>query len=261
MWTNLRVRMLPFHARYLHVFEITLGTSPFMPPWKYKPEKPGSVPCNAEILRFFRNQRGWTQEDLANFSRCSPRVVAKAEKGDNVKADTLEAFSDALSTPAVTVHPEDLAMSPQSLVMEFLNLYAQYEHEVVAKCRHFLAEHMSAFVAGDPKILPFAGEWSGIDGFDQLWRAFFKHLVRPDKTLATRPVKLVSQGNTAMALIYERVNGPGLPQGDPVPVTLLFTFERARIVRFEDHFDHHSAAESYQRLIQRMQSPEGDATD
>lgn len=211
--------------------------------WSYRP-KGRSCQCNGEFVRYCRRSRGWTQEDLARAAGYSVRVIAKAEASGSIHPDTIEDIAHVLSTPEVTVHPEDLSSSPESVVLRLLSVCARHEQQVVANAKSFLAEDMSAFVPGDSSILSFCGKWETIDGFNCLWRHFIRFIERSDTTLAHKPKHLVVQGNEAMALIFAKTS-----DAPSVPVTLYFRFNRGRIAHFGAYFDHIRAAESYRKLL------------
>ena len=53
-----------------------------------------SLPVNGEMLRFLRNRRGWTQEDLASKAGYSERAVRKAESSGGLHPDTIEILAE-----------------------------------------------------------------------------------------------------------------------------------------------------------------------
>ena len=62
---------------------------------------------NGDLLRAFRNLRGWTQQDTARESGVTDRVIRKAEAGGPIARRSIEAIAAALRIPAETlIEPE-----------------------------------------------------------------------------------------------------------------------------------------------------------
>jgi transcriptional regulator with XRE-family HTH domain len=133
------------------------------------------------MLRHFREKRGWTQDELAARAGYSKRVVAKAEAGGSLDPTTVEVLAEALSTADSPVYPEDLLASPKALAARFVETYREYEHELAARCRDFLADDMVCNVGGDDRSVPLVGTYEGPDGLDCYVRKFFEIFQRPNK--------------------------------------------------------------------------------
>lgn len=223
-------------------------------PWLTRP-RCRSLRCNGEMLRYFRERRRFTQEELANRAEVCVRVVAKAEAGGALFADTVETLAHALSGSGDLVHPEDLVSDPRSLALQFFRNYAVYERQLVAKSHAFLAENLVARMAGDPREIPFSGIFEGVDGFDRLWGAFFGTVHRPDKELAVMPQVLVVEGNHVFAIAKEIADLPGLPSMGPQTLMTHLRFERGKLADFETHFDTLAAARQIQAWRARGEAP------
>lgn len=264
------------HERYLHDGPIPDATSATLPiagsaallasisgrfssiwrarvPWSIRPTS-RSIRCNGEQLKYFRNRRQLTQEELTEAAGLSVRVLAKAEAGGTLHADTIELLAEALSDQRSMVFPEDLICDPRALTLQFIRSYAFQERQLVANCQGILADDVNAIMAGDPTEIPFSGRFEGIDAVDQLWGAFFKTVRRPDKMLATRPQFLAVEGNQVLSVWREIADLPGTPSIGPQTLFTLFQFERGKIVHFETHFDTLLAARQLQAL--RSQDPQ-----
>lgn len=226
--------------------------------WTYRPTG-RSIPCDGEQLRHFRYLRGWTQEELAALSRFTPRLVAKAEASGSLHPDTIEALAATLSTPTDPVYPEDLIFSPKAAVRTFLENYAQHERQCVSKSQHLLNDEMTLWAPGNPDILPFAGERQSIDGFDEFWGDYFGMMERSDKRVILDSMQLVAEGNKVVCMTQELAHtkkfGP-VDHAPPFPLCFVFTFERGKLTRFEDHFNA-QAVEATLRILQEISVRKG----
>lgn len=215
-----------------------------------------SCSVNGELVRYFRQQRRWTQEDLAAQSGYSLRLVAKAEAGGALHPDTIEVLAATLDAPQSTVAPEDLICDPLALAQQFVLNYAHYESEMIAASEAFLAPHLSAWIDGDPNQIPFAGEYQSIDEVDRFFHTFFRLFERPDKTLFASP-PMLCQGNHVVAWGHEQLAPRGgSPFAVPGLVTLHMSFERGRLVRFEDYYTTTLEVREFLRTV-RTESDEG----
>lgn len=57
-------------------------------------------------IREVREQRGWTQEDLADASDVSLSTIHRAEEGANVRLDTLALIAQALGVDVSDLLPK-----------------------------------------------------------------------------------------------------------------------------------------------------------
>jgi transcriptional regulator with XRE-family HTH domain len=213
--------------------------------WSSRPNG-RSIRGNGEQLRYFRNRRQLTQEELADLAGLSVRVLAKAEAGAAVRPDTIELLAEALSDPKQVVFPEDLVCDPRTLALKFFRSYAIDERQLVARCQGILADDVIAIMAGDPAEIPFSGRYEGVDGMDRLWGQFFRTVWRPDKLMAAVPYVLAVEGNYVLSIAKEIADLPGMPSMGPQSLFNTLRFERGKIVHFETHFDTLAAAKQIQ---------------
>lgn len=216
--------------------------------WKHQPVG-RSLQCNGEIVRFHREQQGWTQQQLAKRAGYSARVIAKAEGSGALRPDTIEHLADALSTSSCPVHPEDLVSSPKAIARQIIENYAQYEQDCARHCHEFLADDIELVVPGDPSMLPFCGTYHGREGFDKFWENFFAVMERHDKDLVIRTMRVFAEGNHVVLFMRECGSFVGEGGHHTTPIALLFEFERGKIKRMEDHFDATIAAERVRQLL------------
>ena len=193
-----------------------------------------SVSAIGKQVSFYRKKRGLTQKQLAKIAGYSERLVRKAEADGSLSAITIRDLAAALSQEGAVVLPEDLIYSPESLALEFLAAFAEYEAGMIAHVEHFIDPQAVLFCAGDPEKIPFAGEWHGVDGFDRWARLFFTSLVRPEKDFYKPEV--LSHGNTVIMWGQDLAHAPDLPF-PPIWVTQRFVFRQGKLLRFESMFD------------------------
>ena len=188
-----------------------------------------------DVLRSLRRRRGMTQEELARRAGFSGRLIGKAEAGRSVSWFTIEVLAEALSTDEDAVSPYDLAASREAIVRKYVREYRAKERRFVEEMRPHLADDFVAVIAGDPREIPFAGEWPGAEGYLRFWGVFFDVFSRPDKEFY-RPSVLVDE-SCCVAMGRERVvvNATGEPTESWV--TLRFEFERGLVRRVEHFFD------------------------
>ena len=228
--------------------------------WQQRPAG-RSVQCNGEALRRHRARRGWTQPELASLAGFTTRLVAKAEACGTVSPDTLEVLADALSTAQHPVFPEDLAYCPKAVVRHIIESFAQYERQCVAHCQQFLADNLRVVAPGDPELFPFAGIHDTIDGFDEFWGKYFAVMERHDKLHIAKTMRLVAEDNLVVALVEEHASHKSTQEAawrcPKTPLTFVFTFQRGKVVSFEDHFDAVAAAATVAAIRSHHDSANG----
>ncbi len=205
-----------------------------------------SYPCNGDLLKRRRQQRHWSQEDLADITKFSVRVIAKAEAGGSLHPDTLERLAAALSEPAAPLFPEDLITNPKALALEFLARLKDHQGQVVSKCQHFLAEDIQFLMPGNPEILPFAGQHVGLDAMDRACDTFFR-FIEIWKPECWQTEFLVCEGNEVVTGQWVPGRMRGYPDNLPVKPTFVINrmvFERGKIVAFHDYFQASAAEEA-----------------
>lgn len=212
--------------------------------WK-NPPKGRSYSCNGDLLRHRRQLRRWTQEDLADITKLSVRLIAKAEAGGSLHPDTLERLAASLSTAADPLFPEDLISDPKKLALEFLQQLKLHRGQVVSKCLHLLDPNIEFFIPGNPEVLPFAGRHTGLEAMDRACAQFFQtvEIVKPE---LWRTEFAVCEGNEVVTgqWIYGQLHGlveKGFQQANATFVVNRMTFARGKIVRFDDYYLHEEA--------------------
>lgn len=204
--------------------------------WREPPQHK-SYACNGELIASLRQQRGWTQRELAQQSGYSERLVSKAEAGQSISARTVSDLAETLSTDGEPVYPEDLICDPIALAMAYIA--AEYEHpgSNVEKVRHFLDENLVTRLNGDPQVIPFAGEHHGIDGLQRAYDIFYS-IIEPPPNHDWRPwYKFANQGNEVIVWGQNWMGPIGCPMTRPMQLVHRFVFSRGKLVISEVLFD------------------------
>lgn len=214
------------------------------PGWAKGPNRK-SLPVNGELIRDLRKTRGLTQEQLAELAGYSPRLIRKAESGRSLNADTVEVIAEALSTPAAPVSPETLTADLRAMVRAFSVSYAHDEIELVSQVKSIFAPNVIYKMAGDPELIPFAGEYHGRGGVDQWARNFFNTFERPVKDMY-RPT-LYQAGTSVLAVGHDAVVIPGFKDISHSITVLRYEFERGKVVLVDNDYDTHGAVAFLER--------------
>jgi transcriptional regulator with XRE-family HTH domain len=206
-------------------------------PWRTPPQD-RSIECNGEILTYYRRQCGWTQQELADLSGYTKRLIAKAEAGGGLSPETLDVLAQTLSTKNLTVFPEDLTTSPRQLATSLLLAITRHEGEAVAHCRHFLAEDLQVFFPGGDDASPLSGVHHGIDAYDRHMKLFFQIFQRPDKELAEKTAVITADGNRAFLACFDKLANEFIPADAPAgPIAMLLVFSRGMLSTIQYLFD------------------------
>lgn len=211
-------------------------------PWREPPQHK-SYACNGELIAFLRQQRGWTQRELARESGYSERLVSKAEASQAISARTVADLADTLSADGEPVFPEDLICDPVALAKAFIA--AEYEHPGcnVEKMRHFLDENLVTRLNGDPQLIPFAGEHRGIDELEQAYAVFFSLIEAPPNHDWRPWYKFAGHGNEVIVWGQSWMGPIGRPMSKPLQQVHRFVFQRGKLILVEVLFDAMEGAE------------------
>lgn len=220
--------------------------------WLDDPKK-RSLSCNGELIRFYRAQLGWSQEELAARAGYSDRLIRKAESGQTVHADTIEVLAMALSSASQAVTPEELVSDPMRLAKSFCQILSEDEANAAARSEPILAPDLQMTVAGDPDMFPFAGRFEGISGYDTFCRRFFEIMYCPDKSF-WKP-KLMIHGNEGISWGLQRMQVPGAEEWITSMLIFRFEFCRGKISRIEDEYNVESAYDYFRKHAPKFNPP------
>jgi transcriptional regulator with XRE-family HTH domain len=228
-------------------------------PWENTRHLARTLACNGALVRFFRRQRGWTQQQLAVVAGYTERLVRKAETGQRLNADTIEDLAEALSTRSCIVNPEDLITDPRAAVWTYIESFARYERQLVARAQDVLAQNIHIICPGNPNFLPFAGTYDGLDEFDRWPRAFFGMFERTRKK-EFLDGQLIVEGKRAA---YFSSDSVCLRGGGPEwhnPLVWAMELDRGKIIHVESSFDTQAGME-FVRQYGKPQAPSDAASE
>lgn len=205
--------------------------------WKELPTE-RTLPCNGEMVKYHRNRRGWTQQELAKLSGYAIRLIGKAEASGTVERGTIDIIAQTLSGDSLEVHPEDLVFFPKVAARQMLENFAKYERDCASHCNHLVAEDvqfLSADLAEGGSKSPGSHAAGGSEAF---WQRFYAAMERLDKASLLDSTKIVAEGNKVVVMSEENVRSVGDHKpSDTRPLVLMFEFERGKLKRLRDHFD------------------------
>lgn len=127
---------------------------------------------NGQRLQAFRQQAGLTQEELAERSGYTDRLIRKAEASCPLRKSTIADLAEALSTPGRPVTVAELTFSHETLAMEVHALMLNCESDFAAGPKEFAHPKLVLNVAGDDLGIPFAGRFHGPDACRQFREKF-----------------------------------------------------------------------------------------
>ncbi len=198
--------------------------------------------CNGSAIRARRLAQGWTQDDLAGRSGYSRRLIQKAESGGSLAPATLRVLAQALSTDAEQVIIDDLTLTPLSVVQEFVAAMNSHYHDIGPAVEHLLADDFVLWSAGDPSVMPFAGEFNGRDAIVEYVRVFLS-VLSPSKEGFLRKVRYLASGNEVVCWLEAHAQVKGMDTTPPVWVCHRYVVEGGKIARYENHFDTQTGSE------------------
>jgi transcriptional regulator with XRE-family HTH domain len=212
-----------------------------MKPTTLNPEM-NETDCNP--IRDYRQQRGWTQRELARRSGFSERLIRKAEEGAEVRLSTLQVLAKTLSTPEFVVTAENLRRDPMAVAQMFVRGYLKHRAEVGRQCAHLFHTDIVMAIHADPSALSFAGEFHGIDGIDRMIRTAYAQFEPINEDFG----KWFMSGSTVAALRQQVVRLRGVADSPELRSWLLheYTVDHGKIRRVDTYTD----AAIFMRLLE-----------
>ena len=206
-------------------------------PWLKKGLK-RAYACNAGLVLHLRERCGWTQFQLANAAGLSERLISKVESGKPISTRAIDLLATALSLPEEPIYPEDLISDPLKLAKEIVEVMHTRNKQAFGEIRHLLDENIYFHVAGDPAVLPFAGEYHGIQEVALGFESYYSTLEASEEHPSTEETfSFVAEGNIVVASGDCWLHPIGRPMESPIEVMQRMKFRCGKMYHFEEVFD------------------------
>ena len=197
-----------------------------------------SYVCNRELIRFFRERRGWSQQQLSSESEVSVRVISKAEAGESIATGSIDRLATALSDRNHTIYPEDLISYPVKICRKFMDTFHQRKYRMVDVLGAMVEPDATFRITGDPKSVPFAGDHKGIRAYRRALKKFFQIFEFAPSFDHTKAYEYYPCGTDVVLWGVAQVR---LIEGNGETIALphrqRFRFRRGKLYSFEDHYD------------------------
>ncbi len=205
-----------------------------------------SYTCNGAMLKYYREKKGWTQNELSAVSGYRERMLSKAENGGSILSSTIDVLAESLSTEDDPLYPEDLITDPLKLAQDYNTVFHVHQKETVKEFRDFLDDDFTIKIAGDPASIPFAGEYHGLQEAERYYHLLFSFLEVP-KDYDHRPLyQYIVEGKNVVSMGQCWIHPIGRPLKKPMKISCHFKFQRGKLILFDEFYDTHSAAKMIQ---------------
>ncbi len=203
-----------------------------------RPEKNRrSYRCTVDLLLYLREQRGWSQSELAKIAGYSERLISKAESGRPISKESVKILALTLSTPEEPISFEDLISDHVAIAKLYTETMYRYRADTFKVLGPYFAENIIFRVAGNPALIPFAGEHRGLAAVERAFAIFFSILEAPDDYDYESRHTYITQGRDVIVWGDSGFHPIGMPFQTPVKTTIRMRFENGKIALFEDLFD------------------------
>ena len=197
-----------------------------------------SYVCNRELLKFFRERKSWSQQELSDQSSTSVRVICKAEAGESIATASIARLAEALSIADHVVYPEDLISYPVDLCRKFVDALREHRYRMTDVIDGMIDKDATFRITGDPKRIPFAGEHKQIGAYRRALKKFFQIFEYAPSFDHSTAYEYYPRGTDVVLWGVAQVR---LIEGDgeieALPHRRRFRFRRGLLYSFEDHYD------------------------
>lgn len=124
--------------------------------------------------------------------------------------------------------------------------YAAFKRNDLASMLEAVDDNVEWFATGPAGLIPTAGLWRGRDEV----RRFFETLEQVEELQMFEPREFIAEAETVVAIGESRSRIRGSGQTVNTPWVHVFTFSRARILRFRSFYDTAAAAAAFSAATQ-----------
>ncbi len=204
-------------------------------------KKPGpvTVPVNGRKLQTLRQLAGLTQEQLAQKSGYSDRLVRKAEASSPLRKSTIANLAAALSTSEIRVTVADLVFSHELISTDIAEFLLHGPLTSKTSFKDLIDPLFAIRVAGQELNIPFAGIHSGpaaCESFrDQFRRSCVEIQYQPHQTRCFS----VAGETCVQAMTQLQLSSPSLEQPPSVEIWwfMQIRFEASRVINMDLYYD------------------------
>ena len=193
-----------------------------------------SYPCNMRFLKQCRENRNWTQKQLAQRAGYTERLIRKAESGRNISVGTIDDLATALSTTEQQIFPEDMITCYESLARSFTDAWYCQQKNMAMAIKHIVHPETAFRIHGDQDSIPFAGHFQGLAEFTHAIKQFFGMMEVPRGHDHKPHYRYFTRGRSVAVWGASWIQPIGYPLTSPIPITQRFRFERGKLISFED---------------------------
>jgi len=182
-------------------------------------------------LRRLRQERAWSQEELAHQADLSERLIRKAESSGLLRYTTLVQLARALSRMGRSVRPEDLVPTETNNLVELVESLFVDNPDPKERSENVYGQALKIIVAGSAEAIPFSGTFQGMEGFMRMRKTLRETLTGLERLVPTTDW-FVEAGRFSMWCDVQFV----VNKLDP-PVTMRFAFHSPSEAQLHIHFD------------------------
>jgi transcriptional regulator with XRE-family HTH domain len=200
------------------------------------------IQINTTRFRQIRRARGFTQAKLARIAGVSERTVRNAELGRRVRLDFLRYLAIALGVEVLDVSrdPDELRVANREneRAERVLHATLSFAHDRdLGELRRLVDDNVFRLLYPGPSIIPFAGEYRGVDGLRKLMERVQESMAYEQPTTIT---EVRSSGNFVIVSGLDHLRS--LSTGKPVNTWWqhIYEFSDRRLVRVDSLVDSHA---------------------
>ncbi len=215
-----------------------------------KTSRTSNSPCSGGLVSQLRIKLGWSQDDLADRTGFTARLIRKAESGQVVSRFTVETLATAFRDQGLDVDLADLEMDPPTIARRFVEcMYTERAGVIDALQEHIDDEVVFQF-AGDPAVFPFAGRHIGINAARKAFHLFYSVIQPPETTSDLDDFQFLSTGRGALVWGKTWAHPIGMPMNEPITLAIRMDSNGGKLIHFDDRFDTAMGLEHFRRANQ-----------
>lgn len=201
--------------------------------------------CNVELLQFLRDQKGWTQSQLAAKSGYSERLISKAESGKPISIAAIDVLAQTLTSEKSVVYPEDLITDVLQLAKRFVKCSYHNSTHFFDSIRQFLDDDIEFIFAGDVSEIPFAGRHCGLEEAKRAFDILYSVIEPPENFDEEPHFRYAVSGNEVFITGHTWMHPIGRPT-PPIEIAMQMKFRRGKLFFYQDWLDTSAGAKILQ---------------